>query len=116
MDANIHATAAINQFNNLTQKGKLKLETVINSACYALDRDNFFYIMFYAMDMESNTQSIYQVGMAELGGQPLLGLLRDYLNEKILAVISLKGTNYNSTVKKKKYVSSLTTGSSTLER
>ncbi|XP_074294814.1 uncharacterized protein LOC141622705 [Silene latifolia] len=104
MEANNHATAAINQYNNLTQNGKLKLERLIDSACYSLKGGNFFYILFNAMDMESSTSSMYQVGMAELGGQPLLGLLRDYSNDKILAVISLKGTDDDLAVKKRNLV------------
>ncbi|XP_074286004.1 uncharacterized protein LOC141611378 [Silene latifolia] len=111
MDANNHATAAINQYNNLTQNGKLKLERLIDTACYSLQGHNFFYIMFNAIDMESSTRGVYQVGMAELGGQPVLGLLRDFSNDKILAIISLKGVDDDLAVKKKNLVLSQATGS-----
>ncbi|KAH9606621.1 hypothetical protein KSS87_013057 [Heliosperma pusillum] len=90
-DMRDYAITVINQYNNITQKGKLALERIIKVTCINEDGNNIFYMTFYAMDMESNTQGAYQAAMVELKGQQLLGLLKDYSNNNVLAILSLKG-------------------------
>lgn len=85
------AEYAINFYNNLTKKGKLKLDKVVyaNSALWT---GHNYFITLSATNIDTGVTALYQAALQitdDVGY--VLGLLRDCSTDTVLAILSLKG-------------------------